>query len=155
MSVARPRPREVFISHASADRLLADRLVRDLRAEGIKCWYSRHQLHAAVQWHAAIGRALARCDWMVVLLSPASVKSVWVQRELVYALNHSRYQDRIVPAIVAACKPERLSWTLTGFQMIQLSPTWQLGLASLLRTWGMGGPVARAPSARRGTKGRN
>lgn len=145
MSAKRPKPKEVFISHASADRLHADRLVRELRAAGVKCWYSRHQLHAAVQWHAAIGRALERCDWMVVLLSPASVRSTWVQRELVYALNHSRYQDRIAPVMIAPCNPERLSWTLTSFQTIRAFPSWEAGLSLLLRGWG----IHRVPTPRK------
>ena len=50
------------------------------------------------------------------LLSPHVVKSVWVERELVYALNNSRYEDRIIPVLYEPCHPSALSWERQGFQ---------------------------------------
>jgi hypothetical protein len=32
--------------------------------------YAPHAVVAAAQWHDEIGRALARCDWFIVLLTP-------------------------------------------------------------------------------------
>ena len=50
------------------------------------------------------------------LLSAHVVKSVWVERELVYALNNSRYEDRIIPVLYEPCHPSALFWERQGLQ---------------------------------------
>src|SRR5688572_20005359 len=92
-------PREVFLSHAAADRRFADRVAATIRRHGIAVWYSRSNIAGAQQWHDEIGEAMARCDEFVVILSPASIRSRWVKHELVYALNHPQYADRITPLL--------------------------------------------------------
>ncbi len=54
-------------------------------------------------WHDDIGRALVRCDWFMVVLSPNSVKSRWVKHELRYALIDPKFEDRIVPILYKPC----------------------------------------------------
>src|SRR5713101_4793563 len=98
-------PREVFLSHSSSNRRFATKLAGDLRRHGVPVWFSQTSIIGAQQWHDEIGRALARCDWFVVILSPSSVKSAWVKRELVYALNDSRYEGHIVPILYRICNP--------------------------------------------------
>jgi hypothetical protein len=90
-------PREIFLSHSSADRAVADDTAALLRSHGLPVWYSSTNILAARQWHDEIGAALRRCDWFVVLLSDAAVNSLWVKRELLYALQQRRYLDRITP----------------------------------------------------------
>src|SRR5947207_4484587 len=89
----------VFISHASADRSFVDQLAEWLRGHGIDVWYSRTHLRGAQQWHDEIGNALARCTWFLLVLSPNAVRSRWVKRELIYALEDHRYTGRIVPVL--------------------------------------------------------
>lgn len=83
----RSLPREVFLSHASSNRKVAEQIAAAIRSHGIRVWYSATNIIGAQQWHDEIGEALERCDWFVILLSPASVRSLWVKRELLYALN--------------------------------------------------------------------
>jgi hypothetical protein len=104
---------------------------------GIPSWYSKIHLKGAQQWHDEIGRALARCDWFLVVLSPAATKSVWVKRELVYALNARRLGGKIVPVLLLPCKyQKRLSWTLDAFQIIDFSNDFDEGCRNLLNVWG-------------------
>lgn len=131
-------PREVFLSHSAKDRAVATRIASLLREHGLPVWYSETNLVGAQQWHDEIGAALARCDWFVVILSPHSVRSRWVKRELLYALRTPRYEDRIVPIRHRACDPALLSWTLEDFQMIDLTGDHRHAYRSLLRTWGLG-----------------
>ncbi|HLX95590.1 MAG TPA: toll/interleukin-1 receptor domain-containing protein [Verrucomicrobiae bacterium] len=128
-------PREIFLSHASGDRDFADKLAQTLRKRGIAVWYSRTHLRGAQQWQAEIGRALRRCDWFMVILSPKSVRSMWVKRELSYALIQKRFQDKIVPVIYRKCNYEQLHWTLASFQMVDLTGGYTIGCRSLLKTW--------------------
>src|SRR5258708_37020348 len=98
--VRRAKPAEIFLSHSHADRKFLNRLVKVLRAHGILYWYSTTHLTGAQKWHDEIGRALDRCDWFVVVLSPSAIRSEWVKRELRYALNEDRYRAKILPLLV-------------------------------------------------------
>lgn len=89
------RPAEVFLSHATADRPFAERLLDAIQGHGVRVWYGPTGIDTAQQWIEAIGAALDRCDWMVVVLSPSAAESLWVPREVGYALNERRYKDRI------------------------------------------------------------
>lgn len=135
-SIPRPAPLEVFISHASSDRRFVSNLVSQLAEVGIRCWYSRHAIQAAQNWHDEIGLALARCDWFALVLSPSAVKSKWVKRERLYALRNDRYEDRIIPIIIRSCDSGQLSWTLDSFQSVDFRRGHDSGLKSLLRIWG-------------------
>ena len=65
-------PTEVFVSHSHADQEFAERLVGVLRHHQIPVWYSDTDIQGAQQWHDEIGKALQRCDWFIVVLSPLS-----------------------------------------------------------------------------------
>ncbi|MFL5542997.1 MAG: toll/interleukin-1 receptor domain-containing protein, partial [Longimicrobiaceae bacterium] len=84
------------------------------------------------------GAALSRCDWFVILLTHASVESMWVKRELLYALRQKRYESHIIPIIVEPCDLERLSWVLSDLQIIDLRPGFEEGCRQLLKLWGIG-----------------
>jgi hypothetical protein len=133
-----PIPKELFISHSSDDRKFVSRLTQVLERHGIPFWYSRRNLVAAQQWHDEIGAALERCDWFLIVLSPAAVKSEWVKRELLYALNDNRYSDRIVPVVAKSCQYKKLSWTLDGFQRVDFTNVFEDACPELLRVWSVG-----------------
>lgn len=131
-------PKEVFLSHSSKNRTVATRVSKTLSNHGISVWYSPKSIKTAAQWQDAIGAALNRCDWFVVLLSPASVGSKWVKWELAYALRHSQYDDHVLPILIKPCDFEKLSWTLGGFQMASLDGDSAKGYTDILGTWGVG-----------------
>lgn len=131
-------PQEVFLSHSDLNRGFAGSLSEVLRRHGIPVWYSQTNILGAQQWHDEIGSALRRCDWFAVVLSPQSVESVWVKRELLYALNHDRFENKIVPIMYQPCDYERLSWTLSDFQMVDFTRTLEEGYVDLFRMWGLG-----------------
>jgi hypothetical protein len=131
-------PAEVFLSHSSQDREMSSRVAELLRAHGVPVWFSQTDIVGAQQWHDEIGAALHRCDWFLVLLSPDAVSSKWVKRELLFALNNDRYQDRIVPIRYRDCDYKQLSWTLDQSEMVDLSGEFRTGCRDLLRIWGIG-----------------
>lgn len=113
-------------------------------------WYSRDRIQGAQQWHDEIGKALNRCDWFAVLLTPSAVRSDWVKRELLFALQKKRYEKRIVPLLRRKCRYDRLSWTLDGMQRIQFTGDFDAGCRALLRVWGIGYERKGAGGPRRG-----
>jgi len=131
-------PNEVFLSHSHRDLAFVAKLVEVLRRHGIPIWYSERDILGAQQWHDEIGQALQRCDWFVLVLSPAAVESKWVKHELLYALNDPRYEDHFVPLIYQPCDVRRLSWTLPSFQAINFTGGFAESCRLLLRIWGIG-----------------
>ncbi len=147
------RPVEAFLSRAEQDRApireSIQQLEQTLRSRGVPVWTAPTGVSPAQVWHDEIGRALHRCDWFLVALSRRSVKRPWVKRELLFALQQQRYEDRIVPLLFEPCDVSALSWTLSGFQMIDFTGDFDEGCRTLLRTWGIAlapepGPASRA-----------
>src|SRR5687768_458388 len=127
--------REVFLSHATQDQAAARRLRDVLVAHGIPVWFSPHHIRGAQQWQDEIGEALKRCSWFMLLLTPHPVKSMWVKRELNYALIEKRYEDRIIPLLFKRCEFRSLSWTLPQFQFIDFTKDYADACDQLLRVW--------------------
>lgn len=131
-------PKEIFLSHSSRDQEFALQMVAALRNHGLAVWYAPFDILGAQQWHDEIGAALERCDWFVVILSPHSVNSTWVKRELGYALSEPRLENRIVPVRFVECEVKPLSWILPQLQIIDFTASQADGFTQLLRVWGMG-----------------
>ena len=140
-------PKEVFLSHSSKNKVTAHNLAETIHNHGVSVWYSPKDIRNAQQWHDEIGKALLRCDWFLVLLSKDSVCSKWLRWELGYALNHSQYNDRILPIKLEDCDPEELSWTLELFQMVDVNGNTDEAIAEILRAWGLGFDPSQRPNA--------
>src|SRR5207249_9631642 len=87
-------PKSVFLSHSSKDRAFVEKLANVLASHRIPVWYSRVDIQGAKQWHDEIGRGLKNSDWLVVVLSPNSVKSPWVKHEVRSEEHTSELQSR-------------------------------------------------------------
>ena len=129
------KPAEVFLSHSSKDQAFAARLATVMDRHGLSVFYSKKSIRGAQQWHDEIGQALARCNWFLLVLSPAAVDSEWVKRELVYALQSKRYRKHIAPLLLRPCKIDKLSWTLSGFQRVDFRNSFEEGSSELLAMW--------------------
>lgn len=129
--------KEVFLSHSNKDRRFVGHLARVLKGHKVRYWYSAAHILGAKQWHDEIGRALRRCEWFLIILTPDSVRSQWVKREMLFALDDIRYNERIVPLLLKPCDYSRLSWTLPEFQLVDFSGSFELGCRQLLRIWKM------------------
>ncbi len=134
----RPRSkRRVFLSHASQDRAFVLRLIKVLDRHKVSYWYSAAHIAGAKQWHDEIGKALTQCNWFLVVLTPNSVRSHWVKRELLFALNETRYNEKIIPLLHKPCKYARLSWTLGEFEFAEFLTDFEQGCKNLMRVWGI------------------
>ena len=59
----------VFLSYASEDRALVERIHQALDAHGIDCWFDREQLIGGDDWESKIIRNVAACSLFVPILS--------------------------------------------------------------------------------------
>lgn len=94
------RPK-AFLSYSQADRNLAVRIAEGLRASGIETWFDQWEIlpgDSLIQKIFAEG--LSGADAFIVLISPNSVSSRWVQQELDVALiRRIEGVTRIIPVI--------------------------------------------------------
>ena len=132
------RPTEIFLSHATADRAFALRIADLLTRHNLPFWYSDRDIVGAQQWHDEIGAALQRCDWFLVVLSPASAASRWVKRELLFALDQDAYENHIVVIDHQDTDYRKLSWTLRSFQWVGFQSEFEASCRELLRVWSIG-----------------
>jgi hypothetical protein len=90
----------VFLSYAAPDRGWARQLSEALEAAGVHVLDPASEVLPGDNIHLEIGRALDRSEAMVVLISPQSNESSWVQQEIQYALGSEKFQDRLIPVEV-------------------------------------------------------
>jgi hypothetical protein len=80
----------VFISHASEDRAVAERVSDELEQNGIGTWLDRHELAGGDEWNALIQRTIGEdVDYVVVLQSANLLAKTrgFVNREIQLAID--------------------------------------------------------------------
>jgi formylglycine-generating enzyme required for sulfatase activity len=78
---------DVFISHSSKDKAIADATCAALEAAGIRCWVAPRDILAGVNWGEAIIDAIAGSRVIVLILSSESNVSPQVIREIERGVN--------------------------------------------------------------------
>jgi len=107
----------IFMSYSQADEEFAKQLATHLSRRGCKVWDPSDQLFPGDNWSLKIGEALKHSRAMVVLLSPDSIKSEWVHREIKYAIGDRKYEGRVFPVLVRPT--EEIPWILRRFEILR------------------------------------
>jgi predicted nucleotide-binding protein len=96
------RATTVFISHSSEDKDFARKLTRDLAAHGIRPWLDEAEILPGDSIVQEISQGIDQADYLLVILSPASVNSTWVNHEvgLAFAKNPTGAKRVIVPVLI-------------------------------------------------------
>jgi hypothetical protein len=71
----------VFISHSSKDKGFARKLAADLTELGHEVWLDEYSIRVGDCIVSGIEKGLRDADYVIVVLSPNSVLSGWVERE--------------------------------------------------------------------------
>lgn len=125
------RTRQVFLSYAQDDRVVARRLAEGLKAAGLRVWFDQWELAAGDSIVSRIRQAVAATDLLLVLLSPRSVQSRWVQTELSSFLARE-LKDRaitLIPALIEDCE---IPPVLADRQYLDLRKDFDKGLERLI-----------------------
>jgi hypothetical protein len=73
---------KVFISHTKTDKEFARHLAEDIKALGFSVWFDEWELRIGDSLIQRIEEGIEESQWMIVILSPRSIKSEWVLKEL-------------------------------------------------------------------------
>ncbi len=107
----------VFISYARADVTNALDLASQLRAHGFSVWIDQGSIGGAKNWATEIVEAIDHCSTFLCLLSPHSLASPNVAKELHLA---SEKQKNILPIVIEKVKlPSNFEYSLAGLQRVQ------------------------------------
>lgn len=71
-----------FISYSTLDQDFADRLHKDLQANGVRCWFAPQSIQGGRKVHEQINEALKLHDKLLLVLSNNSMESSWVKAEI-------------------------------------------------------------------------
>lgn len=95
----------VFLSHNSQDKPFVRRLANDLDAHGVKCWIDEAEIKVGDSLIEKIRQGLDSMSYVAVVLSPNSVNSAWVQKEVDVAMNQEILgrQVKVLPLLYRKC----------------------------------------------------
>jgi tetratricopeptide (TPR) repeat protein len=105
----------VFISHASSDDAFVRELRQALEGFNIPVWVDSRNLRGGNALAPAIAEAIAQARHVLVVLSPQTINSSWVRREIRQALVIQQQRQaegyRVIPMLLPGIEPTALeSW---------------------------------------------
>ncbi|MEQ9623218.1 TIR domain-containing protein [Coleofasciculus chthonoplastes] len=126
---------QVFLSFADADRAFMHKVARTLMREGMTVWTNTKDIKSGAEYGEVINRSIEQADNLVFLMSRASLKSTYCQKELTYARSLNK---RIIPLLIEAVDPETIVPELRTIQFIQCpkdqeESKYQADLAKLIK----------------------
>lgn len=94
-----------FISYSSKDSEFVERLVNDLSKSRKKVWWDRWEIKVGDSITKKINEGIDRNDYLILVLSPNSVRSAWVEKELNAGLMCELQSRNVVvlPILIADC----------------------------------------------------
>jgi hypothetical protein len=78
----------VFLAYAHEDRSYVDELAERLEKAGIAIWYDR-KLHKGRRWCKELEERIQNARAMIPVLSQRSRDSAWMEREVLFAMEHN------------------------------------------------------------------
>ncbi|MBX3063402.1 MAG: PD40 domain-containing protein [Anaerolineae bacterium] len=90
----------IFISYSKKDIDFARRLRELLQAQGLVVWMDEKQIAPSARWWPTIKQNIARASAMIVIMSPNSEESEWVEREILVAEDPDN-RKTIFPVLLA------------------------------------------------------
>jgi TolB-like protein/Flp pilus assembly protein TadD len=131
---------DIFISYSSKDREKADQLTELLTSAGLSVWIDQSALEVSTSWSSEIVDAINGCQAFIVLLSPNSIESHNVIKEVSLA---SEKRKKILPLeLEPITLPRELEYQLAGIHRPSLT-----NLDSIIRALGkLGLKASQAPT---------
>ncbi len=94
-----------FLSHNNKDKVFVRKLSQELMKKGYNTWIDETKIGISDSLTLNIEKAISNCSYFGVILSPESVNSDWVQKEIEIALKaeNSRKKIKIILIRIKKC----------------------------------------------------
>ncbi len=131
---------DIFISYSSKDREKAEQLTELLGSAGLSVWIDQAGIEVATSWSGEIVDAIEECKAFIVLLSPNSIESVNVVKEVSLAAERGK---KILPLDLEPVALSRdFAYHLAGIQRAPMT-----NIDSIIRALGkLGLEATQAPT---------
>jgi hypothetical protein len=96
----------IFLSHNHKDKAFVRKLAERLNAHGIRTWVDEAEIRVGDSLIMKIESAIKDFAYLGVILSPSSVKSQWVRKEVNIALTQEieGTQVKVLPLLIESCE---------------------------------------------------
>jgi hypothetical protein len=134
----------VFVSYSRRDATFVTRLVAMLEGDGHDVWVDTDDIRGSEEWRASIVRGIRQADVVVLVISPHSMASEDVDREVTVAAQEGR---RIVPVLLEpAPLSDSIGYELAGVQHVSFADRpFEEAVAELRSALVSDRPAASAP----------
>lgn len=125
--------KKIFISYNHADRNFVEKLAKNLQNAGLSVWWDEWEIKVGDSIVQKVSNGITTSAYLLVILSPDSVNSEWVQREISSAMMKqlSRKNDiTILPLLLKDCDVPVL---LTDIRWADFRKSYKSGLTELLK----------------------
>ncbi|HLV37034.1 MAG TPA: toll/interleukin-1 receptor domain-containing protein [Spirillospora sp.] len=118
----------VFVSYATRDHPIAERICRHFGAAGIRCWLDNFEVTPEADWLKEVAAAVRESSHGLFLLSPAAIRSPSSMKEYrdMLALDKPMYVAQIEPV-----DPNDLPYDLQSVPVYDLVTDFEGGLEKL------------------------
>ena len=106
---------QVFISYSRKDSAFARKLAGDLEKAGYDVWWDLTDLRGGDDWPRVIPAAIESSQYVIVVLSPNSAVSEWVEKEYTQALG---LRKKIIPILL---KPSPVPFALNTINYVNFA----------------------------------
>jgi len=117
--------KKYFISYSRADSEFVQDLANNLTQAGVDIWLDTQDIEPGRVWDNALEDALRSSTGLIVILTPASINSPFVKKEIVFAQNNNK---EIYPILAEACE---LPLLLADRQYVDFTEDDYLGFSQL------------------------
>jgi hypothetical protein len=126
---------KIFISHANQDKVFVDQLVSDLATHSIPVWYDKLDVRLGDSIPGKINSGISEAIYFLIVLSPAAVKSKWVQEELNAAVMRqiASAGTFLIPVLIQNCDVPPL---LSHRRFADFRESYEAGFEELLEVFG-------------------
>jgi hypothetical protein len=132
---------QIFISYSRKDIGFVRKLAGDLEKAGYDVWWDLTDLRGGDDWPRVIPAAIESSQFVIVVLSPNSAVSDWVEKEYTQALS---LRKKIIPIMLTQ---SRLPFALNTINFIDFTgEDYAASLNNLLTTLGYSGEMPVVPA---------
>ena len=124
--------KHIFVSYSRKDRKTVDHIVARLIEDGLEVWIDREEITGGELWRESIVKAIDNAYAFILMLSPDSVASDNVRKEI--DLADGAKKKFFVPVLLKAVKlPAKLRYQLAGIQWVEYYRTPEKKYAELVK----------------------
>jgi hypothetical protein len=134
------KPRKVFLSYAAGDRDIACKILEEARRQKLdtSLWLDTLELPPGGEIDKALNKILSASDYLLIVLSPKSAMSRWMQYEWESVLSRqlTKRDITLLPVIIGDVE---IPHALKSYQFLDLRGDFQQGVKRLVEQ------ISRAP----------